>query len=206
MAADLPARDVAPILPVPATWSPWMIRGRILAVVPDESAKLNVAGVRVPGAGVDISASAVPELDITYFFTKNIAAELILGVTRHQVTGSGALDGTRIGNTWLLPPTLTLQYHFDPIGPLKPYLGVGVNYTIYFDEQARGSFNRFRLNNSVGLALQAGVDYMLDEHWGLNLDLKKIFMDPTVSIDRRTVTGRVHIDPWIIGTGVTYRF
>jgi len=65
---------------------------------------------------VSITDSAIPELDISYFFTRNIATELILGVTRHGIQGAGILAGTRIGRTWILPPTLTLQYHFDGSG------------------------------------------------------------------------------------------
>ncbi len=207
LASDLPARKDVLTLPVPETWNPWMIRVRALGVLPDESARLKSGGARLTGAGVDISNSVVPELDITYFFTKNWATELVLGVTRHQVTGTGVLDNARIGNTWLLPPTLTLQYHFTDFGAFKPYLGVGVNYTVYFDEEARGQFTHFRLNNTAGLALQAGADFMLDEHWGINVDVKKILiMEPDVSLNHRAVTGHVTIDPWLVATGITYKF
>ena len=76
--------------------------------------------------------SFVPEFDISYFFTQNIAAELILGVTPHHVygTGAAATDGLDVGKAWLLPPTLTLQYHFTDFGAFKPYIGAGVNYTV----------------------------------------------------------------------------
>lgn len=205
-ASDLPSRRTEPNLPVVETWSPWMLRGRALVVVPQEQASLRAGGVPIVGGDVDISTSVVPELDITYFFTKNIAAELILGVTPHNVKGAGALAGTRIGSAWLLPPTLTLQYHFDPIGAFKPYLGAGVNYTVFFDEKAKGGFTGFDLKNSFGLALQAGVDIMLDRHWGINLDVKKIFLEPKVKVNGGAVAGKVRIDPWIFGTGVTYRF
>ena len=95
--------------------TPWMVRGRVLGVLPDESGSLSVAGAGLPG-NVDIGDQYVPELDITYFFTKNIAAELILAVTPHDVdainvTVPGALDNATVdlGDVWLLPPTLTLQ-------------------------------------------------------------------------------------------------
>ena len=148
----------------------------------------------------------MPELDITYFFTPNLAVELILGVTPHNVKGAGALAGARIGSAWLLPPTLTLQYHFTGLGAFKPYVGAGVNYTVFFDEKAKGGFNRFDLKNTFGVALQVGFDYMLDKHWGINVDVKKIFLEPKVRVNNGLVTGKVKIDPWIIGTGVTYRF
>ena len=97
-----------------------MIRGRALFVVPQEEANLRLGGAPVVSGKVDISNSVVPELDITYFFTKNFAAELILGVTPHNVKGAGSLAGARIGSAWLLPPTLMLQYHFSDLGPFKP--------------------------------------------------------------------------------------
>ncbi len=80
-----------------------MIRARALVVLPDEDARLNLLGARIPNGKVDISTSVVPEIDISYFFTRNVAVELIAGVTRHKVKGAGALAGTPVGNTWLLP-------------------------------------------------------------------------------------------------------
>lgn len=206
-AADLPSLAANPEpVPILAGWSPWLVRVRALGILPDSSARLSAGGAPLAGAGVAITDSAVPELDISYFFTRNIAAELILGVTRHGIQGTGTLAGTRIGTTWILPPTLTLQYHFDGFGPLKPYLGVGVNYSIFFGEQERGGFNGFRLTNSVAPALQAGFDYMLDEHWGLNVDVKKLLLDTKVKLNAGTIRGRVDVDPWIVGAGITYKF
>ena len=117
--------------------NPWMVRGRIIAVTPDESADLTVANAALAG-DVDIGDQYVPELDITYFFNKNIAAELILAVTPHDVkavnvTVPGALTDATVdlGDVWLLPPTLTLQYHFDTGTAFKPYIGAGVNATFF---------------------------------------------------------------------------
>jgi outer membrane protein len=205
-ASDLPSRKAPPAFTAVETWSPWMIRGRALVVMPQEKASLNAGGAPIVGGDVEISTSVVPELDITYFFTRNIAVELILGVTPHNVKGAGALAGARIGSAWLLPPTLTLQYHFDPIGAFKPYIGAGVNYTVFFNEKAKGGFTSFNLENSFGLALQAGVDVMLTKNWGINFDVKKIFLEPKVKVNGGAVAGKVKIDPWIFGTGVTYRF
>ncbi len=205
-AADLPSTKMAPIAPIMTQWSPWMIRGRALFVVPQESAKLRLGGAPIVGGDVNISNSVVPELDITYFFTKNIAVELVLGVTPHNVKGAGALAGARIGSAWLLPPTLMLQYHFTGLGPFKPYLGVGVNYTIFFNEKAKGGFTSFDLKDTFGLALQVGADYMINDHWGINFDVKKIFLEPKVKVNNGLIAGKVKIDPWLIGTGITYRF
>lgn len=209
-AADLPATraPAAPLL-VQET-SPWMIRVRALVVAPQSSASVSVNGAADVN-GLKASTSVVPELDITYFFTKNIAAELILGVTPHNVKGTGSLASLgKIGSTWLLPPTLMLQYHFTEFGAFKPYVGAGVNYTFTFNNKEAGPMSAFHVKNAPGFALQAGFDYMLDKHWGLNLDVKKIWLRPdataTLTSGPTPVTAKVKLDPWLVGVGVTYRF
>jgi outer membrane protein len=208
-AADLPAKG-APVTPTfIATPSPWMIRVRALGVIPDASADWQVNGVALPGASIDISSTIVPELDITYFFTENFAAELVLGTTPHNLSGKGtAINGLAIGRVWLLPPTLTVQYHFTQFGKFKPYVGAGVNYTIFYDEKAKGAFTNLSVDNQFGFALQAGFDYMLDQHWGINIDVKKIWLEPDAkaNLGASLVTGKVKIDPWLVGVGVSYRF
>lgn len=209
-AADLPRPVAAPAAPVVDTWSPWMLRVRALGVVPQESSSLNLNGLPIGGDKVSVNDTVVPELDITYFLTKNIAVELILGTTPHNIRAGGSIAGLGpVGRAWLLPPTLTLQYHFDLTDRIKPYVGAGVNYTVFYKQKARGVFSSLDVENSFGLALQAGVDIMLDRHWGLNFDVKKIFLEPNVKAtipNVGLVTGKVKLDPWLIGTGVTYRF
>lgn len=217
-AADLPVYKKAAPKPVEA-WNPWMIRLRALGVLPDGgSSSVNVLGVPAlssPNSGLKISDQVVPELDISYFFTKNVAAELILGVTRHEITGTGSLNSLPIGKAWLLPPTLTLQYHFTDFGAFKPYVGAGVNYTVFYDQWAANSpvnglaVTQLHISNSWGAAVQFGFDYMLDQHWGLNVDVKKLWLQPNYSATVNgaiPVTGSAHIDPWLVGTGVTYKF
>jgi outer membrane protein len=216
-AADLPVYKKAP--PVVETWNPWMIRVRALGVLPDAGgSSVNVVGVPAlssPNSGLSISNSVVPEVDISYFFTRNIAAELILGVTRHTIDGTGTLSGLAIGKSWLLPPTLTLQYHFTDFGAFKPYVGAGVNYTVFFSQSAANTpFNglavtQLNISNQFGAAVQFGFDYMLDRHWGFNVDVKKLWLQPnyTATVNNLIpVSGRANIDPWLVGTGVTYKF
>ena len=206
LAADIPARAKAPA-PILAEPSPWMIRVRAVTVLPRDSASVIVG--TSPSSSLKASTSVIPELDITYFFTKNIAAELILGVSPHNVKGTGALSaqGT-IGHTWLLPPTLTLQYHFTDFGAFKPYVGIGANYTFTFNNQEKGNFTAFKVKNAPGFALQAGVDYMIDKNWGINFDVKKYWLRPdaTGAIGATPVTAKVRLDPWMVSTGIVYRF
>lgn len=186
--------------------SPWMIRGRALIVLPDED--LDSVQPSIPTLDVSIDDSVVPELDITYFFTPNIAAELILGTTPHDVTTSGpSLD---LGRVWLLPPTLTLQYHFAPEGKIRPYIGAGVNYTIFYGQGDEGAgISNVEYDNGFGWALQAGVDIPIDDHWALNIDVKQIFLSTTASLDVAGVghvKADVDINPLLVGFGVGYRF
>lgn len=192
----------------------WMVRLRGIGVLPEEgSSGWVLDGSRVTGADVGISDTVVPELDITYFFNKNIAVELILAVTPHDVDGTGPLiqGFGKIGDVWLLPPTLTLQYHFDQFSGFKPYVGAGVNYTIFFNEDSGKNYSNLKLENSFGFALQAGVDIHLHDNWYFNVDVKKLWLDTEASVRLDPVVpGRVRadvdIDPWIVGVGLGYRF
>ena len=174
-----------------------MVRGRLLGVVPDESATTSIGG------SVDINSQYVPEVDFTYFATKHIGIEVIAGVTPHKVHHTPS--GTDLGKVWLLPPTVTVQYHFNPDGKVKPYVGAGVNYTHFFNADA-GALSNVNYKDTWGWALQAGVDYQLNDHWYLNADVKKIKIEPDVSFNNGAVTAAVKINPWIIGIGAGYKF
>jgi outer membrane protein len=207
MAADLPKRASVAAEPV-AVWNPWMVRVRGLFVMPNDDSRVFAGGARVPGGRTDISNTVVPELDITYFFTPNFAAELILGTTPHSAKGAGTLAAAgKLGSVWLLPPTLTLQYHFTGLGNIKPYVGAGVNYTIMYGEKDK-ALRAFKVSSEFGLALQAGVDIMLDRHWGLNFDVKKLFLRPEAKgfLGVTPVKAKLDLDPWLFGVGVTYKF
>lgn len=172
----------------------FLVRARGIYVVPDE----DLDGT----PGLDVSNEFVPEVDFSYFVTDNIALELIAATTRHDVS----LPGTPLGKVSLLPPTLTVQYHFLPKSQFSPYVGAGLNYTFFYDEDAPGgAITSVDYKNHVGYALQAGVDYALTGNWSVNLDVKKIFLKTDVSVNGGPDTG-VDLDPWIIGVGVGYRF
>ncbi|MBI1235779.1 MAG: outer membrane beta-barrel protein [Alphaproteobacteria bacterium] len=181
----------------------WLIRGRLLNVSPNESATINPIG-----GDVDIDTSFVPELDISYFFTDRIAAELILGVTPHDVMAVGTAAGNvDLGDVTLLPPTLTLQYHFLPEGTIHPYVGAGINYTVFFNEDlpAGGIATSINYDNSFGLALQGGIDFDVNENWFFNVDVKYIDINTDVTINN-AITADVDIDPWVFGIGIGRRF
>lgn len=182
----------------------WMVRIRGLYVKPDVGCTVHTIGGKV-----EIDESVVNEVDITYFFYRNFSLELIAAVTPHNVTAKDtSLGNLDLGSVWLLPPTLLLQYHFMPECMFSPYLGVGLNYTVFFNEKAPSStiIQNIKYDNSFGWAFQAGVDILLQKDSGINFDVKKVYISSDVSINDQAVKATVDINPWIIGFGVFKRF
>jgi len=193
----------------------WVVRGRIIHVDTNEdTSTIRVNGTSQPGSGVDVTSDTVPELDITYMWTKHWGTELILGTTDHVVDGNGSLSslGGIIGVD-VLPPTLTLQYHFSPNANIRPYAGVGVNYTHFYNEKVTGGLNapgaKVRMDSSWGLAFQAGVDVDINEDWFINFDAKYIDIDTTAHFTNTTVGAAavdVDLKPWVFGIGIGTTF
>ena len=173
------------------------IRIRAIDVMPQESSTVSIADK------VKAGNQMVPELDFTYFWTKNFATELILATSEHHMSTQGGLD---LGDVWILPPTLTAQYHFRPDSRFRPYAGAGINYTFFYNEDAGTSIANIDYDDGFGYALQAGFDVGIDENWAWNFDVKKIWLQTDVTINNGAVTADVDLDPLIIGTGVSYRF
>lgn len=180
--------------------SPWQVRVRAVHIDPANKSD-PVGGVGASDT-ISVSSKTIPEVDISYFFTPHWAAELILTYPqKHDVK----LNGQNIGSFKELPPTLTLQYHFLPASTFSPYVGAGLNYTRISSVDLLGGSGRLD-SNSVGLALQAGLDFKLDKHWSLNLDVKKVQISSDVKDAAGNKLSNVSIDPWLIGVGVGYRF
>lgn len=192
----------------------WLVRVRAIGVLPtDDSGGISPDLLT---ARLEAQPAIMPELDITYMATDNIGIELILATTPHDIDGKGAISGLdKVADSWLLPPTLLVQWHFLPKGQIRPYVGAGVNYTITYGEDATGSLEtalggptKVELDNSFGWALQAGVDIGIDERWFANIDVKYIDIDVDAKITTGGVTrdADVSIDPVIVGVGLGYRF
>jgi outer membrane protein len=152
------------------------------------------------GLGLAINNKTLPEVDFSYFFSKHIAAELILTVPqKHTLTS----NGTAIGSLRHLPPTLTVQYHFDAPG-FKPYVGAGLNYTRFSSVNILGGAADVK-RNSFGPALQVGVDIPLTNTLYLNVDVKKMLIRTDVSAGGVKL-GKFKADPLLVGVGLGWRF
>jgi outer membrane protein len=184
---------------VMAQESPLLVRARAVYIDPaNQSAPVGGAGA---SDRIHASTKTIPELDVSYFFTPNWAAELILTYPqKHDVT----LDGAKIGSFKHLPPTLTAQYHFLPGANINPYVGAGVNYTLISSVSLLNGAGSLE-HDSMGLALQAGVDFKLDKNWSINLDVKKVQIRSDVNISGVRAS-EVKVDPLLVGVGVGYRF
>jgi len=187
----------------------WQVRLRAVGVAPDESAKIGIIG-----GDVAISNALIPELDFTYFFTEHFAAELILGTAKHDVKAINTAAGdVNLGSVWLLPPTLTAQYHFYTSDQkvFKPYIGAGVNYTLFYNVKS-GDVAGVEYDNALGYAAQVGFDLMLDDTFFINLDVKRLFLSTDVTVDASnlapglSIPAEVDINPWLIGVGVGMKF
>jgi outer membrane protein len=223
-----------------------LVRLRGIAIIPDnDSDQVRVAGlgsVQSLNGGessrVNVTKAIVPEVDITYMLTKYIGIEAIAGIAKHDVelqdnglstlvttltggaAGSGLTDGFKIFDTWVLPPTVTLQYHFMPDNNIRPYAGVGVNYTAFLWDDATtqletavGGPVHVNSRNGWAWAAQVGVDIDWKDNWYFNIDMKYIDLETEASIfiNGGPLAGTnlrvdTNVSPFVVGAGIGYRF
>jgi outer membrane protein len=158
-------------------------------------------------------------ITIDYAFNDQWVLELIAATPfSHDVNGSGGLAGNKIANIKQLPPSLVAQYHFlDARYALRPFVGVGVNYTTFFDEQPSQALKtvlatddvEVKLDDSFGFVAQVGANYKIDQQWGLHamVSIMDIDTDATVYANGTTaLTSTVKLDPVVAMLGVKYSF
>ena len=184
--------------PLMAQEGPWMVRLRAVSLQPADKSD---AAPGIPADAIHVSSKTIPEVDISYFFTKHFATELVLTVPQeHDVT----LGGTKIGTFKELPPTLLAQWHFLPGQTVDPYVGLGANLTLISDVKlANGALDLD--SSSLGPAAQAGVDIQVAKQCFINLDVKYVQIRSDVKAGGAKVT-TVKVDPMLYGVGVGYRF
>jgi outer membrane protein len=174
-----------------------LVRLRAISIMPDVGTSNTLSALNV-----GVNNATVPELDFTYMIRDYLGVELILGTSRHQLTSSlGNLGGVNV-----LPPTLLLQYHFNHAGRIRPYVGAGLNYTLFYNNGLSAGGESIGIgNHSFGPALQAGVDVQVTRKLFVNADIKKIWMHTDATLGGSSL-GRLNIDPLIVGLGVGMKF
>ena len=179
--------------------TPWLVRARAVHLNPADKSD-PVGGVGAADR-IGVSDKTIPEVDVSYFVTPNISAELVLTYPqKHDVY----LDGKTVGTFKHLPPTLLAQYHFTPSSQFSPYVGLGVNWTTFSNNNFLNGAGSLE-HDSFGLAAQLGVDVKLDKNWSLNFDVKKVQIRSDVMLSGAKVS-KVKVDPVLLGVGVGYRF
>ncbi len=197
-----------------------LVRVRAINVMPQEK-----SGPILPGTTTspDISANKVsvnntvtPEVDFTYMVTDNIGLEVIAGTARHTVSGVGpAIGGAKLVETNVLPPTLTAQYHLAPEGAFRPYVGVGVNYSTFFNTKAQSDLvgvagpTKVKMKDSFGWAAQVGFDIPVNDKFFVNFDAKYIDIRTTATLTTRDLgvqKVKVDLNPIVLGVGIGTKF
>jgi outer membrane protein len=195
-----------------------LIRGGLITVAPDESSSNVFAGDTDLGFGVTVDDNTQLMLNAAYFLTDSINLELLAATPFSHDVSFGTSDplgtGDQLGELKHLPPTLTVNYYIPAGDAFKPYVGIGLNYTIFFDEEFTGAnedagLSDLSLDDSFGIAAQVGADYMLTEQWFLNAALRWIDIDTEATFNVGEAVGRVdsiEVDPWVYSLGVGYKF
>lgn len=170
------------------------------------------AGTNLAALGVGGSAGDtwVPTATLTYYLNKNLAVELFCCAAGTSITGVGpVVGGLNLGHTYVFPPVLTLQYHFDNMGPFRPYVGVGAEW-IHFFPRANALGVDLGIKDVFGFAAQAGIDYDLGGGWSLGIDVKKIWAnDAEIKWNLGgggQIVAKHQLDPLYVTANVGYRF
>ncbi|MFN3521918.1 MAG: OmpW/AlkL family protein [Phenylobacterium sp.] len=182
-----------------------MLNVRATGVLTDADDPILTAAGAATGLNVDVKDDVMPTIGLTYFMTDNIAVEVIAGTTQHEVRAKGPGVDVAVHETWVLPPVVSLQYHFAPAAKVSPYVGAGVNYMIFYSGEDQNGFD-VDLDDGFGFALQAGVDVAVKGPWSANVDVKKVFFETDADINNGALKSKVKLDPWVVSAGFGYKF
>jgi len=170
----------------------WLVRVGVVNVSPNDG---STGVVATDAIGVDGNTQIFA--NVTYMFKDNVGFEVLAATPfSHDIT----LSGSKIGETEQLPPTFSVQYHFKPKASTRPYVGVGINYTTFFNEKATAVITSLSLDDSIGLAVQAGVDIDITKDWFFNADVRYINIETTATTNLGNI--EVDINPWVFSLGV----
>ncbi|GAB2691873.1 OmpW family outer membrane protein [Aliiglaciecola sp. 3_MG-2023] len=189
-----------------------IIRAGVTTVAPDESSSNVFIGGADVGVGVNVDNNSQLGLNFAYFLSPNWAIEVLAATPFEHDIGLNTVGA--LGSTKHLPPTVSANYHFlDGDSAFQPYVGLGINYTIFFSEDftaanQEAGFSDLELDDSVGLSAQIGFDYMLDDNWFVNASARYIDIstEATFTNDGTAGTVDVDIDPFVYSLTVGYKF
>lgn len=186
--------------------------------------------VSAPGLGVGnmsgtrlgITSGVSPELDASYFLTKNLSIQLIAATSRHTITvGGGELSkithggSYTLGSAWVVPPTLTAQWHLPQIGVVRPYVGVGLTVAFFYGVSPSADLNsalglpgtsKLGLRTAIGPSFEAGFDVQVTGNWTVNVDVKQMILPTVGRVDHGAVHAMTGLNPTVVGFGVGYKF
>jgi outer membrane protein len=190
----------------------WVVRVGMTNVAPDDSSNnVNVGGADL-GVGVNVDSNTQLGLNFVYFYSPQLAIEVLAATPFSHDIGLNTVGP--LGSTKQLPPTVSANYYFlEPSAKFQPYVGAGINYTLFFDEKftdanTSAGFSKLDLDNSFGLAAQLGFDYMLDDKWLVNASVRWMDIDTEASFELNGSAGSVDvsIDPIVYSITAGYRF
>lgn len=154
---------------------------------------------------VEVDSDVQPTITFEYFVGNNLGIEVLAALPfEHDI----AIEGLgNVGSTKHLPPTFSLQYHFNGHGTVSPFVGAGVNYTTFFSEDTRGALagNDLKLDDSWGLAAHAGIDFAIGDRSAIRVDVRWMDIDTDVSLNGQDL-GTVNIDPLVYGVAYVLTF
>ncbi|EJN38929.1 outer membrane protein W [Pseudomonas sp. GM84] len=199
-----------------------ILRAGAITTAPNESSgDLKFDGSKVSGTKATLDSDTQLGLTFAYMLTDHVGIELLAATPFQHEVGvkglGGGLDG-KLADVKQLPPTLSLQYYpMDPGSRFQPYAGIGINYTLFFDEdltseRKQQGFSNLELQDSVGISGQLGMDYMLTDNLLINASVWYVDIDTKASVDGPTALGYsktkvdVEVDPWVYMVGLGYKF
>lgn len=190
----------------------WLVRAGVTNVAPDDSSSNVFVGGADLGVGVNVNSNTQVGLNLAYFLSPHWSVELLAATPFSHDIGLNTVG--KLGNTKHLPPTLSANYYFNQAdSAFQPYVGVGLNYTIFFDESftdanSDAGFSDLKLDNSFGLSAQLGADYLIDKNWQVNGSIRWIDIDSQAKFELNGTSGKVDvsIDPLVYTLSIGYRF
>ncbi|QXH35318.1 OmpW/AlkL family protein [Pseudomonas muyukensis] len=200
----------------------FILRAGAITTAPNEnSGDIKLDGVKASGTKATLDSDTQLGLAFAYMLTDHIGLELLAATPfKHTVGVKGlgpGLDG-KLADIKQLPPTLSLQYYpMEPSSKFQPYAGVGINYTLFFDEELSSTrkqqgFSNMKLQDSIGFAGQLGMDYMITDKLLVNAAVWYVDIDTKASINGPSALGvgktkvDVDVDPWVYMVGIGYKF